>query len=346
MAAPVDKTVSIGLPVYDRTRYVAEAIQSCLDQDYAALEILVSDDSRDDGIERICDGFHPGAVRYIRHEHPYSLIEKMNDLLEQASGDWMLFLGDDDSLNPSFIRHMLQMSLESPEATLLRSHYRLIDGDGHVFRQETGLPGLMDSIDFLERIFLSDYRMNIAGVMFPRLLLKELGGFSVLPTLWDSDRIAWAKLASQGACRCDSQALCNLRVHTDAESVRFNSDFESMIQTGFGVNKEIHSMLDGLSGQAPSPGKLQRLAGVRSNLDSYTRSQLIRALDQGMFCVLDGDSDHTRAELKMILKRCKELEVGPFLSASIYRILGWVPRVLRKPVLKYYKQYKLAKSMR
>ena len=46
--------VSIGLPVRNGERTVGRAIRTVLEQDYAHLELVISDNASDDGTEEIC----------------------------------------------------------------------------------------------------------------------------------------------------------------------------------------------------------------------------------------------------------------------------------------------------
>ena len=49
--------ISVVVPVYNVGRYVEKTIQSLLQQDYAAFEILLIDDGSTDDSGRICDRY-------------------------------------------------------------------------------------------------------------------------------------------------------------------------------------------------------------------------------------------------------------------------------------------------
>ena len=46
--------VSIGLPVYNRERYIAETLDSLLTQTFQDFELIICDNASDDGTEQIC----------------------------------------------------------------------------------------------------------------------------------------------------------------------------------------------------------------------------------------------------------------------------------------------------
>ena len=60
--------VSIGIPVYNGSNYVAEAIESVLAQTYGDFELILSDNASTDATEEICRDYaaHDSRVRYHR----------------------------------------------------------------------------------------------------------------------------------------------------------------------------------------------------------------------------------------------------------------------------------------
>jgi len=48
------RLVSIGMPVYNRERYMAQALDSVLAQGFDGFELIISDNASKDGIRQIC----------------------------------------------------------------------------------------------------------------------------------------------------------------------------------------------------------------------------------------------------------------------------------------------------
>ena len=46
--------VSVGMPVYNGERYIAQAIESILSQTFRDLELIICDNASTDGTEEIC----------------------------------------------------------------------------------------------------------------------------------------------------------------------------------------------------------------------------------------------------------------------------------------------------
>lgn len=86
--------VSVVIPVYNDERYLAEAVQSVLDQEYGPLEVLVIDDGSTDGSGRVARSFGP-PVQYHYREHA-GLAATRNHGVALARGELLAFLDADD----------------------------------------------------------------------------------------------------------------------------------------------------------------------------------------------------------------------------------------------------------
>lgn len=123
--------VSIVIPTRDRRTYLELSLNSARRQTYQDLEILVSDDGSTDGSRDYLRGVAqedprvristpnptPGAFSNIRH------------LVDEASGDAIAILGDDDLLEPGFI-NLLAMGLLDPSVNTAFCKHDVIDTSG------------------------------------------------------------------------------------------------------------------------------------------------------------------------------------------------------------------------
>jgi glycosyltransferase involved in cell wall biosynthesis len=93
--------VSIIIPTWNGSAFIAETIQSVLNQSYTKIEILVIDDGSTDDTPDIVEAF--GApVRLIRQRNGGTAAARNTGLVE-ARGDWIAFLDHDDLWIPSKI---------------------------------------------------------------------------------------------------------------------------------------------------------------------------------------------------------------------------------------------------
>jgi glycosyltransferase involved in cell wall biosynthesis len=103
--------VSIVIPSYNRRVLLREAIESCLQQDYANIEVVVVDDGSTDGTQEslrdLLNG-SSGKVVYYRQKNMGTSAAK-NAGLRIASGDYIQFLDSDDILMPQKISMQMQL---------------------------------------------------------------------------------------------------------------------------------------------------------------------------------------------------------------------------------------------
>ncbi|MGA7282596.1 MAG: glycosyltransferase family 2 protein [Acidimicrobiia bacterium] len=139
--------ISVGLPVYNGDRFLAEAIESVLDQTHDDLELIISDNGSDDRTQEICQSFAAGdsRVRYHRHEENRGAAFNFNFVLAEASGDFFKWMAHDDVCGPKFLEVCLEALHNDPDAVLAYPSPIDIDSDGvEMGPADTGL-GLDDA---------------------------------------------------------------------------------------------------------------------------------------------------------------------------------------------------------
>jgi glycosyltransferase involved in cell wall biosynthesis len=130
--------ISICIPTYKRADLLISAIESCLQQSYKNIEVIVSDDSPDDCAEKaISHLIESKTVRYYRNFPALKQAANVNQLFDFAQGDYLVLLHDDDLLLPDAIEKMFQCFRESPDIVGCFGKQQLIDMDGTVSEVQT-----------------------------------------------------------------------------------------------------------------------------------------------------------------------------------------------------------------
>lgn len=95
------KAVSVIIPVYNYEMYLAEAIQSVLDQSFAEVEVIVVNDGSSDGSGDVAKGFGD-AITYL-HQDRRGNGAARNLGVGSSSGGYLSFLDADDRWYPTKI---------------------------------------------------------------------------------------------------------------------------------------------------------------------------------------------------------------------------------------------------
>src|SRR5919201_978155 len=92
--------VTIGIPYYNQERFLAAAIQSCLDQDYDDFELLLVNNCSTDRSREIAGSFAGDRrVRLIDNPQNVGFAGSNNVILREARGELIVNMGSDD-VNP------------------------------------------------------------------------------------------------------------------------------------------------------------------------------------------------------------------------------------------------------
>lgn len=113
--------VSVVITSYNQEIYLAEAIESAINQTARPHEIIIADDhsTTDNSVELIrhYQARYPGWIRSVIHPRNVGIPQNRNSGLELVTGDHLVVLDGDDRLLPSFIERLTAAVQEHPEAT-------------------------------------------------------------------------------------------------------------------------------------------------------------------------------------------------------------------------------------
>ncbi len=88
--------VTVLMPIYNGEAFVAEAVESILDQTFQDFEFLVIDDGSTDKSVEIVERYDDPRIRLIRNEQHKELIRTLNRGLELAQGKYVARMDADD----------------------------------------------------------------------------------------------------------------------------------------------------------------------------------------------------------------------------------------------------------
>jgi glycosyltransferase involved in cell wall biosynthesis len=123
--------VSIMIPTYNQDRFLVDAVESALAQDFPSLEVVVADDCSTDGTaDLVTQWLGDPRFRYVRHAHNIGRVANSRALLyELVRGQWTLNLDGDDYLcDPTFISRAIAALRDCQDAALAFSSVHEVIG--------------------------------------------------------------------------------------------------------------------------------------------------------------------------------------------------------------------------
>lgn len=145
--------VSILIPCYNAEQWIAQAIQSALDQTYPNKEVIVIDDGSSDRSLEVIKSY--GNQIYWESQLNQGGNTTRNRLLELSTGEWLQYLDADDYLKPDKIEKQVQFLEQHPQVDVIYSPTIYKYHDGNDSRQEiVPIPKPHDPWILLARWFL------------------------------------------------------------------------------------------------------------------------------------------------------------------------------------------------
>ena len=120
--------VSIVVLCHNYARFLPEAIESALAQDYPRLEVLVIDDGSTDDSLDVASRYD---VKVLTQENR-GLARTCNRGAREAAGEYFLFLSADDLLEPTYVSELLAALEREPDASFAYCAARLFGAESRV----------------------------------------------------------------------------------------------------------------------------------------------------------------------------------------------------------------------
>jgi glycosyltransferase involved in cell wall biosynthesis len=202
--------VSVIIPVYKRLRFLDQAVASALGQSCGAVEVIVVDDGSPADPFPVIERFG-SIVRLVRKPNGGQASAR-NAGIARAKGTYLLFLDEDDFLQPTAVADLLDAIAGHPGAVWAAGKFNYVDehrnlipkehrcqyGSGEVYRQMI--------------------HNNLIGAPSAALVaadaVRQVGGFDQTPRyLFADDYDLWLSLARQFPLAATSRKVTNYRVH-------------------------------------------------------------------------------------------------------------------------------------
>lgn len=124
--------VAIGLPVYNGEKFLAEAIESVLAQDFVDFDFLISDNCSTDSTWEICQHYasQDKRIRLNRHERNMGLIFNWQFVAENTQSPYFFWHASDDLLAPNYVSQCYDFLTNNPDYVLCFSIGQEIDEAG------------------------------------------------------------------------------------------------------------------------------------------------------------------------------------------------------------------------
>jgi len=215
----VKPLVTIVIPVYNGADFLAEAIQSALDQTYEAIEIIVVNDGSSDGgaTERVAQAFG-SSIRYFSKSNG-GVGSALNLAILEMSGDYFSWLSHDDLyFNDKIALQIAYLSEYGTSRTIVYSDYSIFT-DNHVADAvPVAMPGVQP--EHFRYWITAESALHGCSLLIPRSAFDAVGLFNeCLRTTQDYE--LWFRMAEHYQFMHVAEVLLGGRSHAGQDTRKF-----------------------------------------------------------------------------------------------------------------------------
>lgn len=134
-----EEVVSIIIPAYNVENYIVRTIESCINQTYKRVEILIIDDGSLDNTSRVIQKYmlKDGRIRYFYQKNSGVSKARNNGIL-CANGKYVVFLDSDDWLEKDAIEYLIYYQKKYKEC-FVTVNRQCIELDGQILKEKNKL---------------------------------------------------------------------------------------------------------------------------------------------------------------------------------------------------------------
>lgn len=226
--------LSILIPTYNYAKYIPQALQSVLDQDFADFELIVSDDASTDITTEVVLPFlkQDSRIRYERHANNLGMVNNWNWCLHQAKGEYVYFLfADDFLLGPNALAEMVAALDDHPDAVMSVSPRMIVNEDGKLLwrASDLGMSGYYNGHEVIGKCW--DKVANLIGepsVVMMRRHVVSRGFSSSFKQLVDLEM--WIHCLKQGGLFFLAIPQVAFRQHSLQQTVVNNGGGDTLLE--------------------------------------------------------------------------------------------------------------------
>lgn len=225
--------VSIIISTYNSSKFIIETLESVLNQTWKNLELIITDDCSEDNTLELCYSWvkdhHKrfADVKIIESKHNTGISCNANRGLYASTGDWIKFLGADDTLKVTCIDDNVDWVKVHPETRILFSRVEiyhnsiksstLISTTEDDTKNKNSIVADGRDVNSQYKMLLKSDRIHFSPTMFiNRKTLIALEGFDERFRNME-DYPLWLKLTSHGyKLFFMNKITVNYRLHSNA----------------------------------------------------------------------------------------------------------------------------------
>lgn len=203
--------VSIVIPTYNGMKFLEKTVESCKNQTYENVEILIIDDCSTDGTKEFLSGLE--GIKLITSSSNQGLSANVNKAVRACAGEIVLLLGQDDVLTPNHIQCGLEYF--TPKVGLVHCNALRIDEKDRIFGLSRSFRWQGEYTKNPLFYLAIDNFIQSCGLLFRKSIFESFGGWDEQYRLY-GEWLSFIKFAEKSSFAFNDRSICYYRVHSES----------------------------------------------------------------------------------------------------------------------------------
>jgi glycosyltransferase involved in cell wall biosynthesis len=301
----IQPLVSVLVPLYNKVGFIAETIESVLNQTYLNIELIIIDDGSTDGSFEIAKRYESSTVSVFRQANKGASAAR-NAAFNYSKGDFIQYLDADDILDPHKIEEQVVILRGGQPNVLASAKVFFFRAEKDGTRQTTELQMLNKDYEDMTAFLLDEVpqTLYVMAWLTPRNLVQKAGKWDETMTIFDDCDFYLRLVPLASKIVYCSSAICFYRLPTS-------------------------------SNHLSQQGKLSDIEGAMRYFSRFEAKLVLKdsvyeeQARQGLACLYKKIlfwALHQPKIKEELLKRCLRLEIVPDCSQA--QIIKWIRRYL------------------
>ncbi len=199
----IDGLVSVIMPSWNTGRWIAESIESVINQTYQNWELIIVDDCSTDNTDEIVNSFKDARIKYLKNDVNSGAAITRNRALREAQGEWIAFLDSDDLWVQNKLEKMVSF-MKTHNYSFAYHCYEKIDEDSNPLNIFVSGPRIVTKRKM--------YHYGYPGCLAFMYSTKEHGLIQIKDIKKNNDYAILLKLCKQANCYLLEENLAKYRI--------------------------------------------------------------------------------------------------------------------------------------
>lgn len=202
--------ISVLMPAYNSEAYIAEAIDSILNQTFSDFEFIIINDGSKDNTSSVVRKYKDKRIKFIDNKENKGLVAVLNQGLDLCSGEYIARMDSDDISFPTRFEKQIQYMESNPDVGILGTAGQNFGANNDICYS----PEIVDSIELLKNVGFYHPSVMMRKSVLDKYNLRYDPNYYLV-----EDHDLWARALKVTKLRNLPEVLIKYRVHSSSVSV-------------------------------------------------------------------------------------------------------------------------------